>query len=70
MTTTTFKKSRRDFLVTSAGVGGGLSLGFYMPSAFSQKVGAVEKSDVNIWVARGLRHYLVDWRMATGGKSS
>jgi len=51
MKKTTFKKSRRDFLVTSAGTGGGLALGFYMPSALAQKTGAVEKADVNIWVA-------------------
>ena len=53
MKKTTFKKSRRDFLVTSAGAGGGLALGFHMPSALSQKVGTVEKANVNIWVAVG-----------------
>ncbi len=51
MKTTSFKKSRRDFLVTSAGTGGGIALGFHMPSAFAQKVGAAEAANVNIWVA-------------------
>ena len=33
--------------------GGGIALGFHMPSALSQKAGTVEKADVNIWVAVG-----------------
>ncbi len=51
MKNTSFKKARREFLVTSAGVGGGIALGFYMPSALAQKTGAAESADVNIWVA-------------------
>jgi len=51
MKKTSFKKARRDFLVTSAGVGGGIALGFHMPSALAQKTGAAESADVNIWVA-------------------
>ena len=51
MKNTSFKKARREFLVTTAGAGGGLALGFHLPSAFAQKTGTVEKADVNIWVA-------------------
>ena len=51
MEKTTFNKSRRDFLVTSAGAGGGLALGFHMPSALSQKTGEAEPTEVNVWVA-------------------
>lgn len=51
MKKTSFKQSRRDFLVTSAGAGGGVALGFYVPSALAQKTGAAEAANVNIWVA-------------------
>jgi isoquinoline 1-oxidoreductase beta subunit len=45
-----FKQSRRDFLISSAGAGGGLAIGMHLPSAFAQKTGAQEGTEVNIWV--------------------
>jgi isoquinoline 1-oxidoreductase beta subunit len=51
---TNFKQSRRDFLVTSAGAGGGLALGMAVPSSFAQKTaaagGASEGAELNVWV--------------------
>ncbi len=49
--TTPFKASRRDFLKTSAAVGGGLAIGFHLPSALAAKAGAEDPGvEVNAWV--------------------
>ena len=45
-----FKQSRREFLANSAAVTGGLVIGFHLPSAFAQKTGVSDNSEVNIWV--------------------
>jgi isoquinoline 1-oxidoreductase beta subunit len=45
-----FKQSRREFLVNSAAVGGGLAIGMYVPSAFAQKAGTGVGTEVNVWV--------------------
>ena len=45
-----FRQSRRDFIVKSAGTGGGLAIGMSLPSAFAQKTGSPEQSELNVWV--------------------
>ena len=45
-----FRQSRRDFLVQSSAIGGGLAIGLHLPSAFAQKTGAAESTEVNVWV--------------------
>jgi isoquinoline 1-oxidoreductase beta subunit len=45
-----FKQSRRDFLINTAGAGGGLAIGMHIPSAFAQKTGQQDGTEVNIWV--------------------
>jgi isoquinoline 1-oxidoreductase beta subunit len=45
-----FRQSRRSFLISSAGAGGGFALGMHIPSAFAQKTGADPGSEVNVWV--------------------
>ncbi len=45
-----FRQGRRDFLVQSSAIGGGLALGLHLPSAFAQKTGAAERTEVNVWV--------------------
>ncbi|MGB7543053.1 MAG: molybdopterin cofactor-binding domain-containing protein [Burkholderiales bacterium] len=49
--TTTFDASRREFLKTSAAVGGGLAIGFHLPSALAAKAGAEDKGvEIDAWV--------------------
>ena len=50
MSNTKFKQERRDFLVSAAAVTGGLAIGLHMPSAFAQKTGAQQGTEVNLWV--------------------
>src|SRR5688572_29193689 len=45
-----FQDGRRDFLKGSAAVGGGLAVGFHLPSALAQKAGMQDGTEVNAWV--------------------
>src|SRR3989441_12687370 len=47
--TKTFTPSRRKFLKQSAAIGGGLTVGFYVPEALAQKADAAG-SEINAWV--------------------
>lgn len=47
----TFNRSRREFLVSSAAVGGGFVIGFHLPSSFAeQRAGAAAGPEINAWV--------------------